>query len=206
MTGIKKKNPNVFINQPAMIFPNAKMQEFYSSKKNDMEKEKQPIFPIEKSKIDEESRLANLDFFETKVNLSSKEQKKVSIALKAKDPELELREKVQEVIEAYESQQVEKEQTSTFAFRSKSKLVSSFQRIKSFNEMNTVERLDYLIHFPKQLPPIPCIFETEGNTLIGFLISKKEEIIEVKLFDGKTEEMKIQALKEVRMVGIRKKG
>ena len=59
----------------------------------------------------------------------------------------------------------------------------SFNRVKSFKEMNTIERLNYLVHFPKLLPPVPCVFVTKSRSVKGFLVKKTEDSIEIKQFN-----------------------
>ncbi len=49
--------------------------------------------------------------------------------------------------------------------------------------MNTIERLNYLVHFPKLLPPVPCVFVTKSRSVKGFLVKKTEDSIEIKQFN-----------------------
>lgn len=171
----RQKGPLFYLQQPNLQLPKAKMQESYSSKRAEIEK--QSVTLAEENKFDKTTKEA--------------EKKKGA-------------EKRENNLKANDAQQGEKNNQSSFEFQIKSKNKPSFQRVKSFKEMNILERLDYLIDFPKQLPPVPCIFEIEGNTLQGYLIGKTNEQIEIKQFDGKIETVHIQAIREVRMAGLRR--
>ncbi|MDQ0268712.1 CotO family spore coat protein [Cytobacillus purgationiresistens] len=105
------------------------------------------------------------------------------------------KEEVQEVISEYINAPESSSQSST------EKL--SFQRLKSFKEMNIPERVNYLSHFPKQLPPVPCLFETEEIQVRGFLVTSSDTEIEVRTLDGDVQKLNIQNVKSIRMIGFR---
>jgi hypothetical protein len=185
VTDKKEMEPLFYIQQPILKFPENKMQTVYSSRKAELERKKR--------QLETGSELHDHPTIEKhKKKLEEEAVKKVTD-----------QEKVQEAIEEFESGREEKKEGPSFAFTTE-KRKPSFQRVKSFKEMNTTERLDYLIDFPKQLPPIPCIFETEEKAIRGFLASKDEEWIEIKLFNETTEKISIQLLKEVKMIGLRR--
>lgn len=183
----KQKGPLYYLQQPKLQRPKAKMQEFFSSKKAELEKRNEEGKPAAEKIMTKESERIN-EFTEKKQT-------------ELKGDALTKRENQ---IKVNETQQEGKNNPVSFGFQIKNKNKPSFQRVKSFKEMNTTERLDYLIDFPKQLPPVPCIFETQENTLQGFLISKTNEQIEIKQLDGSIEKVQLEVLKDVRMAGLRK--
>jgi hypothetical protein len=81
---------------------------------------------------------------------------------------------------------------------------SSFSRVKSFKEMNLQERLEYLINFPKVLPPVPCVFYTIDKNYQGYLIDHKEDHITIEFHDKTTKTLSVQELKNIIMIGIKK--
>ncbi|MBT2688316.1 hypothetical protein J7I93_08995 [Bacillus sp. ISL-47] len=181
----KEKQPLFYIQQPNFQFPETKMQTVYSSRKAELEnKNKQ---------LETGSELHDHTTIEKHKNMIED-----AAVEKVAD-----KEKVQEAIEEFEASREEKKEAPSFAFTTE-KRKPSFQRVKGFKEMDTAERLDYLIDFPKQLPPIPCIFETEEKAIRGFLATKDKEWIEIKLFDESIEKISIQSLKEVKMIGLRR--
>lgn len=209
MTKKKQREPIFYIQQPAIQFPKVIMQELYSSKEADIEKQTQAIKDEEKNVINttrqEENEKKELN---QEAHEAQKKEEKV-VMNKTRQEVNKKKEKSQETFETQNEKNVikkeEKVTQSSPSSRTKSKPSPTFRRVKSFKEMGTLERLDYLIDFPKQFPPVPCIFEMEGNTIRGFLIGKTEEQIEIKQLDGNIEIIPIQALKEIRMVGLRRK-
>lgn len=78
------------------------------------------------------------------------------------------------------------------------------KKVKSFREMDTMERLDYLLHFPKQLPPVPCLFQTENQSIRGYVKGKTDDDqIEVLLFNKTIKSLPVQDIKSVRIIGMR---
>lgn len=171
MSERKQLEPLFYVQQPAVLFPKANMQELYSSKKDDRSKQKQVTQLKEKS---------NTDNLFKEVNKNE--------------------EKIQEIQEAYDSRVGEAENKSSMWTRSKRGY--SFQRVKSFKEMDTIERLSYLVNLPKQLPPVPCVFEIDEQTIKGTLIGKTDDFIEILQLDKKIKTVPINAVNEVRMIGI----
>lgn len=98
---------------------------------------------------------------------------------------------VQEQIQNYQEQQVEKNPRKP-----------AFKRLKSFKEMGIVEKLEYLLHFPKQLPPVPCLVITTKDDVRGFVVDLTEENVDIKLMDQSVVTIKISTIQEVRMIGI----
>lgn len=178
MTEKREKEPLFYIQQPNFQIPENRMQTIYSSRKAEQERKQNENL---------------LDFAVPKEGQKVPEEKIEKTAGQME---------VQEAIEEFESGREEKKGAS-FAFTTE-KRKPSFNRVKSFKEMDTLERLDYLIDFPKQLPPIPCTFETGEKAIRGFLVSKNEEWIEVKSFDERIEKINLQSLKAIKMIGLRR--
>ncbi|MDF2039323.1 CotO family spore coat protein [Cytobacillus oceanisediminis] len=176
----KEKEPLFYIQQPSFQFPETRMQTVYSSRKAELERKQE-----QKDSVPEPANTIN----EQKVP-----EEKIENMTEVK---------VQAAIEEFEAGREEKKENTSFAFTTE-KRKPSFNRVRSFKEMDTLERLDYLIDFPEQLPPIPCIFETGEKAIRGFLISKNEGSIEVKLFDESIEQISLQSLNAVKMIGLRR--
>lgn len=98
---------------------------------------------------------------------------------------------VQEQIQNYQEQQIENTPRKP-----------AFKRLKSFKEMGIVEKLEYLLYFPKQLPPVPCIVITATENIRGFVVDLTEENVDIKLMDQSIVTIKISTIQEVRMIGI----
>jgi calcineurin-like phosphoesterase family protein len=81
---------------------------------------------------------------------------------------------------------------------------TSFKRVKSFKEMDIKERLDYLVHFPKVLPPVPCLFRTEKKNLQGYLQEYQDDQVTIQFHDQTTETISVHDLKDIMMIGIKK--
>ncbi|MBN8199155.1 CotO family spore coat protein [Bacillus sp. NTK034] len=176
----KEKEPLFYIQQPSFKFPETKMQTVYSSRKAELERKQE-----QKGSVTEPAKT---------INDQTESDEKIENMTEVK---------VQAAIEEFESGREEKKESASFAFTTE-KRKPAFNRVKSFKEMDTLERLEYLIEFPKQLPPIPCIFETGDKAIRGFLVSRNEECIEVKLFDDTIEQLNLQSLNAVKMIGLRR--
>lgn len=187
MTEKQEKEPLFYIQQPNFQFPKTQMQTVYSSKKAEMDRKKKLL----------EERAAKSE--NTAIENQQIKQKPEETLLE----KIGNQEKIQEAIEEYETKRDAEKDTISLAFTPE-KRKPSFQRVKSFKEMNIIERIDYLHDFPKQLPPVPCIFETGEKAVRGFLAAKDNQSIEVKLFDGTTEKISIHSLKDVKMIGLRR--
>ncbi|MBY0121001.1 CotO family spore coat protein [Bacillus sp. S/N-304-OC-R1] len=180
----KQKEPFFYILQPKINFPEANMQETFSFKKENQKE-------LNSSSIDSLGENINLEE-NRKLPEGQPDKQNEELTLDA--------EEATEVIINYQNESTENNKDSKE--QANRKHSSSFNRVKSFKEMNTIERLDYLVHFPKQLPPVPCIFDTENKSVRGTLIGKMDELIEIKLFNGETVELHIETIKEVKMIGL----
>ncbi|MFE8696396.1 CotO family spore coat protein [Cytobacillus sp. FJAT-53684] len=203
----KQKEPLLYIQQPSFQFPKVKMQETYSSRRAEMQAKEQMLQSIDTDtkltvgdKKKGESHVEKL--IEADRANAPHLQKEVQAETKRTESAAIHSEKVQDKIEEFEIERRKREETSSFAFRTERK--PAFNRLKGFKEMNITEQLHYLLEFPKQLPPVACIFETDEKTFRGFLISQTNDMIELKLFDGEIEKVRLETLKEIKMIGLRK--
>lgn len=102
-------------------------------------------------------------------------------------------EQVQQTIEEYDLKQTEVKQK---------KHGYGLRRLKTFREMDIEEKLDYLHQFPKQLPPVPCLFQTANKALRGLLLDKTDDHIVLRLLDKSEATVGIKDLIEIRMIGL----
>ncbi|WP_066317443.1 CotO family spore coat protein [Bacillus sp. FJAT-29814] len=81
---------------------------------------------------------------------------------------------------------------------------SGFNRVKPFKEMNVQERLDYLINFPKVLPPVPCVFYTADEKFLGTLRDADDHQITIETANQLSQTIPINQLKNIVMIGIKR--
>jgi hypothetical protein len=129
----------------------------------------------------------------------------------SRQEELEIEpEKVQESAPApEESKPAAKEIEETVAKTSSSsnqtdKMHSGFNRVKPFKEMNIQERLDYLINFPKVLPPVPCVFYTADEKFMGTLSGADDQQITILTANQLSQTVPINQIKNIVMIGIKR--
>lgn len=79
-----------------------------------------------------------------------------------------------------------------------------FNRVKGFKEMDLKERLDYLIHFPKVLPPVPCVFYTEDQNYQGYLLKYENDQATIQFHDQTTKTIALSEIRDVILIGIKK--
>ncbi|KAA9027580.1 CotO family spore coat protein [Niallia endozanthoxylica] len=205
----QSRDPLLYIQQPDFAYPKADMQQTYIVKRPNQKREKSTIAPFPELDSGESLSDQTAELIENETEKAVEEKKqavtdeqpsKKAIDADKKQQKQELdRKAVQEVINQYHQQREEKEEPG----QAKSKQHSySFKRVKSFKEMNTLEKLNYLDHFPKLLPPVPCIFATGSSSVRGYLLNKTEDFIEIKLFNDKTLEIPIEQITEVKMLGL----
>ncbi|WP_141432779.1 CotO family spore coat protein [Bacillus sp. 03113] len=188
MNSKEKRKPLLYIEQPSFQIANWKMQEVYSREKAEKEKLAKQLEELRQEDIKADERKKN-------------GYKGINGGwMKSELPE-ELKGDLSSV-EVHEAiQQFEREQQNEKRFQSTKNQPFSLKRLKSFKEMDTKERLEYLIKFPKQLPPVACVFQTETGSYKGILLNKEEEFIEIKLQNEETEKISIPSLVEVKMIG-----
>ncbi|MBB6443563.1 CotO family spore coat protein [Bacillus benzoevorans] len=208
----KTPEPLLYIQQPEIDFPESDMQEIYMIKKTEGKSQMNNVVQTQKNgslkdsaqtETEEDFSLQNepllekltgfkqdsLDKTEELPNLASPE------GMDLADGHLEL----QQIIANYELER--RYETESKPLSSKKRHTVSLKRVKSFKEMDMEEKLEYLEHFPKQLPPAPCIFTTGNRFIRGFLLSKMEHEIEIKTFDEKALQISISELKDIQMIG-----
>lgn len=182
-----KRQPLLYIHQPDLSFPQTSMQTSFSSKQPAVEEEEKAAAQLN---IDEMAEKAEASAIEEKAKDEVIEEKKAEeIQNKADLASYGTEAKVQEVISEFEKVQNNERK--------------GLQRIKKFKEMNKLERIDYLLHFPKQLPPVPCVFISEGEEVRGFIVSSENDEIKVRTLDGNIQTIDLQLLKTIKMIGFR---
>lgn len=192
----KKLKPFLYINQPQFEAPVGNMQEVYSVKQALISK-KQPSISQEQQELEAMNPVENEEEREVKKKIYVEELDGETgifgAPIKKKD-QLPSEEEVQKTIQQYDEV---KNSESKKQYRR-----PSIQRVKSFKEMDILERLDYLHHFPRQLPPVPCQFQTDNKTFRGFVIGKTEDEVELRLLDKTQVTIAIKDLFEVKMIGL----
>ncbi|ETI66784.1 CotO family spore coat protein [Neobacillus vireti] len=81
---------------------------------------------------------------------------------------------------------------------------TAFTRVRPFKDMDLTERLDYLINFPKVLPPVPCVFYTAERNYQGYLKEYNGSQVTIQFHDQSSKTFPIDELKNVIMIGIKK--
>jgi hypothetical protein len=191
----KSRDPLFYIIQPTISYPKVNMQESFVMKKP--EAEQSVLQDVNEKKEDKEKKETETEKNEKEVTENEKldQKKKVSLEKENLTPD-----DIQELIHQYHEEN-KKEETSVFK-GSKKHHFYTFNRVKSFKEMNILERLHYIEHFPKQLPPVPCVFVTKSQSVKGFLLNKTDDVIEIKQMNQKVAEIQIDDLVEVKMIGL----
>jgi hypothetical protein len=183
----RKREPLFYITQPQVNIPTGKMQETYSAKKAEKERaererklKEQAV--VHEDKVKKKKQKFFIEDLGEETGAFSGKKKPL-----ADEPAAD---EIQEVINQYEETETPNE-TVNYGLR----------RVKSFKEMSLSERIDYLVHFPKQLPPVPCAFSTDEEIYKGFLVTRGEDDVEIKLYNQKKIVVKLSDLKEIRMIG-----
>jgi hypothetical protein len=209
----KSRDPLLYIQQPHFTFPKANMQQTYLAKKEEAETKRSTASPLAEVETKTQTRSepernhkspsrgpeAKVKKVEgSKIAELGLEREEESIVTKAESVKQELNPAVvQEVIDQYHEENPNEGKAPTSKQHS-----YSFKRVKSFKEMSTTEKLNYLVHFPKLLPPVPCIFVTGNSSVRGFLVNRTEDFIEIKQFNEKILYIPIEKLTDIKMIGI----
>lgn len=183
----RKREPLLYIHQPEFQPPEGKMQESFSAKQ--AEKRKQQL----KQKKPQNTSADGVEKKPAKKKEVHEESVLDSTTNKNETPLSA--EQVQKTIEEYDH-------TSTNDNQKRHQHGFSFRRVKPFREMDVHERLDYLANFPKQLPPVPCLFQTENKAMRGILIEKGTDQVVLKLFDKTEVAVPVEEIIEVRIIGL----
>lgn len=80
----------------------------------------------------------------------------------------------------------------------------SFKRVKPFKDLELKEKLDYLINFPKVLPPVPCVFYTADRNYQGYLTDYDQYQITITFHDQTSKTFPVEELKDIIMIGIKR--
>lgn len=204
-----KREPLLYVNQPTtMQPPQVNMQEVFSARKAKELKKRMET----KQATEKITQMENEMKSEAKTDTKRPKKKKIhyledlgeetgifGAPIKKKDDDGA---EPSPSGNAEEAKEQEQEQEQEVDKPRKNPSSHFFQKVKSFREMNTIERLEYLHNFPKQLPPVPCLFQTENRAIRGYLNGKTNDEIEVLLFDKTLKTLSIKELKSVRMIGL----
>jgi len=205
----KSPEPLFYIQQPELEFPKLEMQEVFMSKKTDGKCQLCNI--IKKSVHDGQSNWSYLEETDAAVSKMIPLNETDSLLERNSNERIERQEKepldlnydhdaLQEMIAQYEMKR--QFETDTRPLSSNKNHPLSLKRAKTFKEMVIDEKLEYLIRFPKPLPPVPCIFTAGNRTIRGFLMSNNERKIDIKTFDKTVLTIPIYELKDIQMIGM----
>jgi hypothetical protein len=208
----KSREPLLYIQQPDFASPKAEMQHTYVVRKAELESGNAVLKPLAEKEIKPNKTLESNQNNQTQdhaVQSNQEETKERSLPNTVMDVG-ELHSKIQteeipssaiqDAIYQYHKQGPNEVPSSN---PTRKKQSYSFNRVKSFKEMNTIERLNYLVHFPKLLPPVPCVFVTKSRSVKGFLVKHTEDSIEIKQFNDQMMQISIRELIEVKMIGLK---
>jgi hypothetical protein len=205
----KSREPLLYIQQPNFEFPKAEMQHTYVVRKAEFESLNAVLKPLAEKENKSNKTLENNQTQEHALQSNQEEAKEKSLSNTVMDED-ELQSKIQtdkipssaiqDAIHQYHKQGPNEVPSSN---PTRKKQSYSFNRVKSFKEMNTIERLNYLVHFPKLLPPVPCVFVTKSRSVKGFLVKQTEDSIEIKQFNDQMMQISLRELIEVKMIGLK---
>ncbi|MEH7354667.1 CotO family spore coat protein [Neobacillus drentensis] len=141
----------------------------------------------------------NQEFYTNKRNLESLEEENLTVNETHKKSSRTKKDLFQEpipidVVKSENLQTAQQQQTHR----------RSINRVKPFKEMDLNERLDYLINFPKVLPPVPCVFYTAEKNYQGFLAEYDHHQVTIKFHDQTVKTVPLEELTDVIMIGIKK--
>jgi hypothetical protein len=176
MSTKKSKGPLLYIHQPFIRTPATNMQDVYTSN-------------------------LELEPMEAETPLEEESKKKISLAKKEAAQEPIAKEVTRSESPASTSSAKSNTTPPTSTQRRQH---SPFNRVKPFKEMDIKERLDYLINYPKVLPPAPCAFITDEKNYQGYLIEYTGQEATIRLYDQSTKTLPVNALKGVLLIGIKK--
>jgi len=177
---IKGENSRVFVQKPSPSILNNTMQTTFSSKKYKEEKQK--------AILEAKKREEQLQQSETKQKAKEEESLLQNKNITNSSPA----DVQKQIIDYHESQDKQEKQQKPSAFR----------RLKSFKEMSIDEKLIYLLNFPKQLPPVPCVIITESQNARGFVIGKDDHSVQLKLMNESVMKIALKSIQEVKMIGL----
>lgn len=180
------KQPLLYIHQPELRKPQPKMQEAYSTRKDNNIAYEEDVQTEPKLETATPVDDLDLDMSERETDQTAQENNNF-LELKA-DP----------IGNPDASGELEAD-VSPFTTSKQGRY--AFKKVKSFKEMDINERLVYLAKFPKQLPPVPCLFITEETAYKGYLKTVEEDEVQIVLSNKKPVSIPLNLLKEVKMAG-----
>jgi hypothetical protein len=175
MSTKKSKGPLLYIHQPFARTPATNMQDTYTTREELVVEEEKPS----RDESNKEISLTKKEIVPEQIKKDGKKLENPSSTLQTKTP-------------------------VTSATTHQNRQHTTFNRVKPFKEMNMEERLDYLINYPKVLPPAPCVFVTEEKSYQGFLIEYDGQEATIRFHDQSTKTIPVQALNNVFLIGIKK--
>lgn len=226
----KSPEPLFYIQQPELEFPKLDMQDVFRSsktdgkchlcdgRKNSIHDVQSKLFHSEETEQEEFSMEKSKELFvENETVFSVSMQMDTDACLKQNSNEMKKNEMIesqnkklqdfnydhyalQDMIAQYEMKR--QFEVESRPLSSEKNHTISLNKAMTFKEMAINEKLEYLIRFPKQLPPVPCIFTTGNRSIRGFLVSKNERKIDIKTFDEKILTLPILELKDIQMIGV----
>ena len=182
----QQKEPFLHIQQTGIKSPVGHMQEIYISRIGEKEEKEQT------KRFNEQHDENGAADKNKAIHSEPKEEQEKKTVGKAKD-----------VMEEKNDEE-KKDSLSPYSANQERKPSPSFQRLKSFKEMGILERINYLVDFPKQIAPVSCIFDTEEKTVRGILVGKSDDTIEIRKHDGNIISINITSLKDIKMIGLKR--
>ncbi|WP_042455341.1 CotO family spore coat protein [Neobacillus dielmonensis] len=199
MSSNKEQGPLLYIQQPFVRIPqNFHMQEVYTSRQKKTQTED---VPIEAEAIEPDQVMELEQMMEPQQGM---EPEQVIELEQVMEPEQVTEpERVESPVSIELSNHERPDQTQMT--QSFAKRRSSLNKVKPFKEMSLTERIDYLLDFPKVLPPVQCVFYTNSAKYLGVLTGYEENQV-VILVPNQTDTITIpvKELKNIIMIGIRR--
>ncbi|PGV48037.1 CotO family spore coat protein [Bacillus sp. AFS037270] len=189
MSTKKSQGPMLFIHQAFVRPPsNLNMQDVFTNRQEPAPLEdEQPVLQETKKTIP----LAKEDLAPYEDEPSVLQETKKTIPLAKEELVLENQDN---------SKQLEVQSTA----KPKGKQRSFLKRVKPFKEMELLERLDYLINFPKVLPPVPCVFYTARGNFQGYLTEYTDQDVTIRFHNQTSKTIPLEQLTNVIMIGIQR--
>ncbi|WP_077211209.1 CotO family spore coat protein [Bacillus dakarensis] len=187
----KKREPLFYIQQPPFKAPNGKMQDTFSAKKAQAQKKqlmKENESENQKEKVDGKAQKVPLEELGAETSVFGKKPNVEELAKLSTD----------EVKETIQKSDIENSENDS---QSRNQSHSSFNRVKPFKEMNVLEKIEYLHNFPKQLPPVPCQFQTTQEVFRGIIKEKSDHELVLALPNQGEAVIPIKDLIDIKMMG-----
>lgn len=184
----KKREPLFYIQQPPFQAPKGKMQDTFSAKK--AQAQKKQLLKEKESEAKEK--------IENKQTMTVEELGKES-GVFGKKPNKDEAAKLSTGEESI--QKDDKEKNDSVSQSNSHPHHSSFNRVKPFREMNVLEKVEYLHNFPKQLPPVPCQFQTAQEVFRGIIKEKSEHEVVLALLNQGEAVIPIKDIIDIKMMG-----